>query len=115
MRFKSSPAARPRKARKSLTLADAIASYLLYHESSNSQPATMKWHTHCLGAFRAFCEHQNLGDLEAVATEDAQRWIVELQKGVTNRGKKRTARTLSWYVRSLRAFVRWSCQRGYLA
>jgi site-specific recombinase XerD len=114
MRYKSTSTPRPRRVRKSLTLADAIASYLLYHESSNSQPKTLKWHTHCLGAFRLFCDQRELVNIEDITAEDAQRWIIDLQKGVSSRGKARSSRTLSWYVRSLRAFVAWSCQRGYL-
>jgi integrase/recombinase XerD len=109
----SSAASHSRKPRKPLSVADAIESYVLYHESSNSQPKTITWHRHCLSAFRTFCEQQFISQLDELTTEDAQRWIVALQKEVTPRGK-RSARTVSWYVRSLRAFVRWCCHRGFL-
>jgi hypothetical protein len=54
-----------------MTVAEAIAAYLLHHESTNSQPKTLEWHTHCLGAFRTYCEHHELLPLEGIITEDA--------------------------------------------
>ena len=42
-----------------------------------------------------------------------QQWIVELQIQPGRRGK-RSSRTVSWYVRSLRAFYRWCCRRGFV-
>ncbi len=40
--------------------------------------------------------------------------MVQLQR-TTTVGKHRTGRTISWYVRSLRAFRRWCLRRGYVS
>jgi integrase/recombinase XerD len=112
----SSPTPTPRRRTKakSVTLGDAISAYLLYHESSNSQPKTLEWHTHCLGAFKAYCEAHELTTLEQITTEDAQRWVVELQRRpIQTKHGRRVGRTISWYTRSLRAFYRWCCRRGF--
>src|SRR6185437_12828705 len=109
---KASTSATSRTPRSLRTIAEAIQTYLLYHESSNSQPKTLEWHTHCLGAFRTYCDAQEITDLAALTTEDIQRWIVELQKTPGQNGK-RSSRTVSWYVRSVRAFYRWCCRRGF--
>lgn len=111
----STPArvARQQPTRSTMTVADAIAAYLLHHEATNSQPKTLEWHTHCLGAFREHCSQQQIEALEAITTEDAQRWVINLQKIATTRGT-RSARTVSWYARSLRAFYRWCIRRGFV-
>lgn len=103
-----------RATRPSATIADAQASYLLHHESTGSQPKTLEWHRRCLAAFQTFCASHDVLLLDQVSTEDAQRWLVELQKVPTVRGR-RSARTVNWYARSLRAFARWCCHRGFLA
>ncbi len=113
-RSSTSPSApRRRVAKKGMTLSEAITAYLLHHESSNSQPKTIEWHTHCLGSFRSYCDQHELSALEQITTEDAQRWVLDMQKVPTCRGK-RSARTVSWYARSLRAFYRWCCRRGFV-
>lgn len=104
---------RNRPARKALSVAEAVEAYLLHHQSSNSQPSTINQHTHCLGSFRDFCTKHAVELLKDVTSEDAQRWLVQLQKEVIPTGK-RTPRTISWYFRSLRAFFRWSCFRGFV-
>ncbi|MBA3824318.1 MAG: tyrosine-type recombinase/integrase [Ktedonobacterales bacterium] len=97
-----------------MTIQDAIDAYLLHHQATNSQPKTLEWHTHCLGAFRAFCDEASLSPMEDVTTEQAQRWVISLQKAVVTSRGKRSARTVNWYFRSLRAFYRWCLHRGFI-
>jgi site-specific recombinase XerD len=108
---------RPRTSRRSpdepITLADAISAYLLHHQSIDSQPSTIGQHRCSLGEFLKYCTAQDISTVAQVTTEDMQQWIVELQIQPGRRGK-RTARTVSWYVRSLRAFYRWCCRRGFV-
>ena len=110
---RSSSSAPRRASHQQLTIQEAMDAYLLHHESTDSQPKTLEWHRHCLGSFRDYCALHDLTLLEAIETEDAQRWVVELQKVPTTRGK-RSGRTISWYVRSLRAYYRWCCRRGFV-
>lgn len=117
LRKSPTPTSTPRRrtTRGSITIVDAIAAYLLYHESTDSQPKTIEWHTHCLGAFQSYCEAHEVLTMEAITAEDIQRWIIELQKSpVMTTNGKRTSRTVSWYIRSMWAFYRWSCRRGFV-
>jgi integrase/recombinase XerD len=111
-RTTASPA-RSGSSRASMSLSEAIASFLLHHEAMNSQPKTLEWHTHCLGAFQRFCVERGITALAALTTEDLQRWIIHLQTSPGATGK-RSARTVNWYVRSMRAFYRWCCRRGFV-
>lgn len=94
---------RSRSSAKKMTIQDAIDAYVLHHRATNSQPKTIEWHTHCLGAFRTYCDGIPVTLLEEVTIEHAQRWVIDLQKPTSPRGKRST-RTVSWYFRSLRAF-----------
>jgi hypothetical protein len=85
-------ASKPTRKPKAATIAEAIEAYLLYHEASNSQPKTITWHSHGLGAFRAFCEERSIVGLAAVTTEEAQRWIIYCRKGRLYEGNSRLAR-----------------------
>ena len=107
-------APRRRGAHHAMSIQDAKEAYLLHHESTGSSLKTYKWHQHCISAFQTFCEQQGIATLEAVTTEDAQRWVLDIQKMPTARGKRRVSRTISWYVRSLWAFYRWCGPRGFI-
>lgn len=100
------------------TIAEAISAYILHHEAIGSQPATLTGHKHCLGLFQEFCFQEDITYLSDVTPEDLQRWIIELQQRPSNRGSaqngKIAPRTISWYTRSLYAFLHWCLRRGFV-
>ena len=71
------------------TVAEAIAAYMLHHESVGSQLSTVQGHQHCLGALQRYCDDHDLGQLADLNTEDLQRWIVEVQRLPSNRSSSK--------------------------
>jgi site-specific recombinase XerD len=100
----------------SLTIKQAIQAYLQHQRRAKRRPKTLEWHRTALGQFQQYLlTERHLVHINQITEADIRGWFAFLHEMPSATGKRRVARTIETYARSVRAFCNWLVHRGDLA
>ncbi|MBA2393246.1 MAG: tyrosine-type recombinase/integrase [Ktedonobacteraceae bacterium] len=101
--------------RGSLSIEQAIQNYLQDQRNHNRRPKTVEWHQMALGLLQHYLLSECYLTLLSQITEtELQGWFEFLSEQPTSQGTLRTRGTIASYLRSARAFCRWSVRHTAL-